>query len=494
MTFTYDHKSCRGSNFAESICYDHIIRAIPRYPQVHEEELISALSELNELIGLAKIKEAVFGQIAYALMLLDNPILNKNKYMLHTLITGPPGVGKSNLAHILGKIWAALGIVGRKAIGRSDLTKDQDTIYHISRNADFISNKIYAIRNLLPEESIALSEQIPKESIALSEQIPKETVALSEQIPKETVALSEQIPKETVALSEQIPKESIALSEQIPKETVALSEQISGEILEMEGPDNQNIFLDTGAVLTKEKQIITLLDWIDDICKDTVELSKYVRDLLVDEKKPIKFKKVTRADLVGQWQGHTAEQTRNILTEALGGVLFIDEAYQLMTSRDDSGDNFGAECLTTINEFMSEHPDELIIIFSGYEDTMEETIFRVQPGLKRRFVWCFNIEPYVPEELASIIIKQATDDGWKLTEEVTAEWLRNLISTNISYFKNYGGDTSRLIFYTAINHASCRILNPDLEKGVFTRKMFLAGLEQLKNNNKESQPPPQMFG
>ena len=450
MTFTYDHKSCRGSNFAESICYDHIIRAIPRYPQVHEEELISALSELNELIGLAKIKEAVFGQIAYALMLLDNPILNKNKYMLHTLITGPPGVGKSNLAHILGKIWAALGIVGRKAIGRSDLTKDQDTIYHISRNADFISNKIYAIRNLLPEESIALSEQIPKESIALSEQI--------------------------------------------PKETVALSEQISGEILEMEGPDNQNIFLDTGAVLTKEKQIITLLDWIDDICKDTVELSKYVRDLLVDEKKPIKFKKVTRADLVGQWQGHTAEQTRNILTEALGGVLFIDEAYQLMTSRDDSGDNFGAECLTTINEFMSEHPDELIIIFSGYEDTMEETIFRVQPGLKRRFVWCFNIEPYVPEELASIIIKQATDDGWKLTEEVTAEWLRNLISTNISYFKNYGGDTSRLIFYTAINHASCRILNPDLEKGVFTRKMFLAGLEQLKNNNKESQPPPQMFG
>ena len=68
------------------------------------------------------------------------------------------------------------------------------------------------------------------------------------------------------------------------------------------------------------------------------------------DKTNIKFKKVTRADLVGKWQGHTADQTKKILEETLGGVLFIDEAYQLITSHDQNSDNFGAECLTTLNE------------------------------------------------------------------------------------------------------------------------------------------------
>jgi adenylate kinase family enzyme len=375
-------------------------KILPLYPSIHIEELTSALNDLDSLIGLYKVKEAVIGQLAYALMLLDNPQLNKNKYMLHTLIVGPPGVGKSNLAYILGRIWAALGIVGKKEMERKDFTKDQEMIFHLSRNLDFINNKAQLIKLSLTRESLESK---------------------------------------------------------------------------LDHDDN-----------TIEER----LDWIIKLSQESSNDADYIKKLLTDGKKPIKFKKVTRADLVGQWQGHTAERTRKILNEALGGVLFIDEAYQLVTTHDDSGDNFGLECLTTINEFMSEHCGEIIIIFAGYEDTMDETIFRIQPGLKRRFMWRFNIEPYSSLELSQIINKQAIDDGWKFDEKITPEWIYKLVSNNIDWFPNYGGDTSRLIFYSAIEHACQRITNPNLKKGVLTKKMIKQGLKYLKQNSSKGGDPP----
>jgi len=380
-----------------SITFDDVINIIPRYPKIHSEELISALSELNSLIGLEKIKEDVYGQLAYAIMLLDLRPTNKNRYMLHTLITGPPGVGKSNLAHILGKIWAAIGIIGRKPMERKQLSKEQNTIYHLMRNSDFILDNIEIIRSLIPPDVINQTETD-----------------------------------------------------------------------------------------SCDKPILKRINWIAEMCKDCTESAAYVSDLLKDNKPPIIFKKVTRADLIGKWQGHTAEQTRKILMNSLNGVLFIDEAYQLITGHDDHGDNFGAECLTTINEFISEHADDMILIFAGYEDTMEETIFRVQPGLRRRFMWHFNIEPYSPEELASIIVKQATDDNWTLDKNVTSDWLASLVSCNKNYFNNYGGDTSRLVFYSAIEHACNRILNPDLPIGILNKNMINGGFHRLKKNSKLS--------
>jgi SpoVK/Ycf46/Vps4 family AAA+-type ATPase len=369
---------------------DRIIQIIPQYPQIHAEELLAALNELNALIGMNQVKKAVYGQLAYALMLLDNPQLNKRKYMLHTLITGPPGTGKSNLAEILGRIWAALGIIGTIPISRKDLTKEQEIILHLSRNLDFILDKAEIIRDDLPAEILCES-----------------------------------------------------------------------------GDDDISI----------EKR----LNWIIELSGESIKQAAFIKGLLSSDKKPIKFKKVTRSDLVGQFQGHTADKTQKLLTEALGGVLFIDEMYQLITSCDGE-DNFGWECLNSLNQFMSEHCEDLIVIGAGYESTMEETVFRVQPGLKRRFMWQFNIEPYTPEELALITRKQSRDDGWELGDDVTISWLQSLIANHLEYFKNYGGDTSRWIFYSAIEHACQRVINPTISKGILNRDMFLWGLERLKDN------------
>ena len=109
-------------------------------------------------------------------------------------------------------------------------------------------------------------------------------------------------------------------------------------------------------------------------------------------------------------------------------------------------------------------------------------------------MWHFNIEPYTPEELAAIIIKQTIDDKWILSDNITLTWLTDLVSANKDYFNNYGGDTSRLVFYSAIEHACKRITNPDLPIGILDRSMIKDGLERLKKNHKSpDKPPSSMF-
>ena len=117
------------------------------------------------------------------------------------------------------------------------------------------------------------------------------------------------------------------------------------------------------------------------------------------EDEPI-FVVAKRADLVGKYQGNTAIMTTKILESALGGVLFIDEAYSLINSERDS---YGEECLNVINEYMSLHSGEIIVIFAGYKDKLEKTVFESQPGLARRFNYTFNIDRYTPMGLTKIL-------------------------------------------------------------------------------------------
>jgi probable Rubsico expression protein CbbX len=108
---------------------------------------------------------------------------------------------------------------------------------------------------------------------------------------------------------------------------------------------------------------------------------------------------VTRDDLVGQYIGHTAPKTREILKRAMGGVLFIDEAYYLYRPQNER--DYGQEAIEMLLQQMEDHRDDLVVILAGYKDRMEQ-FYRSNPGLSSRIAHHIDFPNYTSAELLAI--------------------------------------------------------------------------------------------
>ena len=108
---------------------------------------------------------------------------------------------------------------------------------------------------------------------------------------------------------------------------------------------------------------------------------------------------VTRDDLVGQYIGHTAPKTKEVLKKAMGGVLFIDEAYYLY--RPENERDYGQEAIEILLQVMETQRDDLVVILAGYDDRME-TFFQSNPGFRSRIAHHIDFPDYADEELLSI--------------------------------------------------------------------------------------------
>jgi len=108
---------------------------------------------------------------------------------------------------------------------------------------------------------------------------------------------------------------------------------------------------------------------------------------------------VTRDDLVGQYIGHTAPKTKEVLKKAMGGVLFIDEAYYLY--RPENERDYGQEAIEILLQVMENQRDDLVVILAGYKDRMD-TFFRSNPGMSSRIAHHVDFPDYTPGELAAI--------------------------------------------------------------------------------------------
>src|SRR6267142_7012977 len=114
---------------------------------------------------------------------------------------------------------------------------------------------------------------------------------------------------------------------------------------------------------------------------------------------------VTRDDLVGQYIGHTAPKTREVLKRAMGGVLFIDEAYYLY--RPENERDYGQEAIEILLQVMENNRDDLVVILAGYRDRME-TFFRVNPGMSSRIAHHIDFPDYTQQELLAIAERLVT--------------------------------------------------------------------------------------
>jgi probable Rubsico expression protein CbbX len=123
---------------------------------------------------------------------------------------------------------------------------------------------------------------------------------------------------------------------------------------------------------------------------------------------------VTRDDLVGQYIGHTAPKTKEVLKRAMGGVLFIDEAYYLY--KPDNERDYGAEAIEILLQVMENQRDDLVIIFAGYKERMD-SFYESNPGLSSRVANHVDFPDYTPEELLIIGKIMLEEQQYRLTEE-----------------------------------------------------------------------------
>ena len=172
---------------------------------------------------------------------------------------------------------------------------------------------------------------------------------------------------------------------------------------------------------------------------------------------------IERADIVGEYIGHTAQKTRKVIQKALGGVLFIDEAYSLARGGER---DFGKEAIDTMVKALEDHRDSLIIILAGYPDEMDGFL-RTNPGLKSRFPLHLDFEDYTLEELIAIAKKLAKDRDYTFTKSAT------------SYLYRY---LSRLRADNNLAAGNARTVRNLIEKGIRAQAVRLLDEEEFRRS------------
>lgn len=281
-------------------CYEEKKKEKKRYNlNIHKlNKLVKPLKELQKMIGLTNIKDAIFNQIIYYLQDLDN----KNTDMLHTVIEGPPGVGKTHICHILAGIYKSLGFLK--------------------------NNKVVSVK---------------------------------------------------------------------------------------------------------------------------------------------------RDDFIAKYLGQTADKTRRKIEEALGGVLFIDEAYSMGDT--EGRDSYSKEAIDMLTSYLSEHPHDLICIVAGYKEALQQRFFSQNEGLSRRFTHRFELTDYSPEDLRLIFFKIVEEGDWNILDKDKVP--SDFFSKNIKCFKYNGGDMLTLFGYCKKTHSK-RLLKIAKEEKILLENKKKLNLEDIE--------------
>ncbi|MCL1046905.1 AAA family ATPase [Shewanella electrodiphila] len=162
-----------------------------------------------------------------------------------------------------------------------------------------------------------------------------------------------------------------------------------------------------------------------------------------------------RSKLVGEYIGHTAPKTNEIIDQALGGVLFIDEAYSLK----GDGNDYGKEAIEALLKRMEDERDNLVVIAAGYTNEMQE-LMETNPGLESRFTRTIHFDDYSIQELFQIFEKLCIDDGFSLESNFSSlliERLENLKQVKVNNFAN--AREVRNLFEEVLQKQETRVCN-----------------------------------
>lgn len=200
-----------------------------------------------------------------------------------------------------------------------------------------------------------------------------------------------------------------------------------------------------------------------------------------------KLIEVDRSNLVGEFIGQTGPKTKKVIEEAMGGVLFIDEAYSLAPEGNPSND-FGSEAIDTLVKEMEDQRGKFIVIFAGYYEEMQQMI-QSNPGLSSRINIQINFDDYTDEEMLEIAHLQAKNNYYTLTENAEKAFLIKINQEKMApNFAN--GRTVRNLMESAVREKAYRLSGKpvsreellvleDLDFGIDSSELFSKDFENL---------------
>ncbi len=196
---------------------------------------------------------------------------------------------------------------------------------------------------------------------------------------------------------------------------------------------------------------------------------------------------VDRSGLVAGYVGQTAIKTREVLEKALGGVLFIDEAYALTTRGPQ---DFGQEAVETLLKGMEDHRDDLVVIVAGYIDLMNDFVSS-NPGLESRFNRFLYFPDYSVEEMLQIFVMRCEKAGYKLAEDAK-DTLRGILREESEDNVGFGNARGvRNLFEQAVSRQANRLAKQPAvtrdELMLLTAADLLTAQEDVKEENKPTQ-------
>lgn len=386
------------SRLYNGIAQNHSYIQSIRYPKL----LIQSLEELDGLIGNQSVKDSVASQVIHLISIKTraqkDSSVKEDRVMLHTLLYGDPGTGKTSIGKVLAKVWYSLGYI------------DGSQKQHIATAAEEKMDDAMAEMEALKEVFGGLDASTEKiANIFLGLLVCYWVVLILGKV--------------------------IECGNSVGfKWSVLLAVVLFFLFLMV-------VYLDEEEENVPGHEIS---DQVQNAEHTTEEALPDVDDLITV---------VSRTDFVDRYSGWTDKKTLKLLNDNLGKVLFVDEAYSLVSG---SFDTFGIEVVNTITQFLSEHPGEIVIIFAGYKNLIQRNLFSVQPGLCRRFMWQFECPGYDYSELFEIFTHQLLRDGWSLRD---TRAVKRLFRRNKDLFPNYGGDTEKLTFFAKLEHSRDEIHN-----------------------------------